>query len=263
MGAFPPTWALCLFFHSPSFRSWFWDGFFFFLHGRLIGGVFASLGRFCLQKALTVTHTWFIVVKRPLGNPFTYSLAVFSECLCSTMDFIFWVCSSWCLAPFAVFALFPLQCFLWGYMVMFNISVVCYYFQVILLWHKPAGANMSESRNFCLGFQNVCFQLKVASVWIMCVCSCHDSHRSHPEWFVFIKPFSSTLSDLTYKILKRLIWFLMTYKAKADRSVAQEAEDNPLWGLFFAFPLTVVFNLNSPFVMKSTFIIFRLLSPTF
>lgn len=45
---------------------------------------------------------------------------------------------------------------------MFSVSVVRYYFQVILLWHKPAGVNTSESRNFCLGFQSVGLQLWVA-----------------------------------------------------------------------------------------------------
>jgi len=52
-------------------------------------------------------------------------------------------------------------------------------------------------------------------------------------WLVLLKPFSSTLSDLTSKIFKRLLEFLMTCEARPSRSVAREGKDNPICEVFF------------------------------
>lgn len=58
--------------------------------GLLVGGVFFCFFRVFLLHILNV-------VKRPLGHLFTFSPVAFSECLRSTMDLMFCVCSSVCL----------------------------------------------------------------------------------------------------------------------------------------------------------------------
>lgn len=67
----------------------------------------------------------------------------------------------------------------------------------------------------------------------MCAVSVTAREAILSVWLVLTNPFSSSFSDLTFKVFKQLIGFLITCKAHAGRSVAREAEDNPVCEVFF------------------------------